>query len=448
MMLQVVSLNLSLPKFPTIPPRVNAVLFGLLMLSLVVNGLMQFHDFPWNGNPFKWADAEEQYVGAMKDRSQFELEKATIKLKKAINIYDKDARFYVALGDCQLRLNRYADAQASLEKATALDKRNAFAWIRLSRALAAQGKMQDAVKAVHTALDASPGDAVANAQLGLLLASLGHTKEAAKIFDDLRSMERDKAEYWCLLGRYYLLQHKLQETEGAFRQAVSKDPNEPEYAEWLGLALQSLDKPDEAEEWLETACKLNSHNADYWMALANLRLRDNNAAAAVEALQHVLKEEPEQPQALKFLGMALLSQQRFAEAEVALRSSLEENAADQDVRNAYTNSLLMQGKLAQLERLIESWMQDPTFSSSAAPWIFLGDVYGFDGKPEAARGAYKKALTLNPPGQLKAYAERCIKSPTTPEDLKALIAGKSPADRQATSATTGQTQPSGPGSRP
>lgn len=396
-------------------------ILAFLILTVAVNGLLMFHDYPWNGDPFKWAEARDLYVKAMKDRMQFDLEHATIKLKQAIAIYDRDAKFYASLGDCQLRQDKYADAQASFEKSLALNKRNVFAWTRLARALAAQGKMDEAIKAAHQALEAAPGDVVASAELGLLLASTGHQKEAAKVFDETRSLEKESAEYWCLAGRYYHLLNKPQETEAAFRQAASKDPNEPEYAEWLGLALIASDKPDEAQQWLEAACHLNPHSADYWTALANLHMRENRPGLAIEALQHAVKEDPERPYPTAMLGMALLNVQRFPEAEVTLKSALQLDPKNETLRGAYVTSLLMQAKLAEIQRTVLDSLKDPQTPNRGAKWVMLGDIAGYEGKPDAARAAYKNALALELSPANKQYVQTRLKTPTTPADFNNLL---------------------------
>ena len=183
--------------------------------------------------------AHDLYREGMLARKRFDIEKAFRKFKEATIVYDRDGLFFTALGECQLRMKRYADAQSSLLAATKLKPHDAKAWRLLSSVYAMQDNEEQAINAIRKALEVAPSDAAATAQLGLLLASQGQMKEADTTFDNSRRLDRDSGEYWNLTGRYYKLLGKPQETEAAFRQAVSRDPSaEPEYAEWLGFVLR------------------------------------------------------------------------------------------------------------------------------------------------------------------------------------------------------------------
>ena len=341
--------------------------------------------------------------------------------REAVAIYDKDARFQAALGDCELRFKHYPEAEAALKRAVELDRKNAGAWTELSRVYAVNGNGTEAEKAVQAALKVAPRDAVACAQLGLLLAGRGDLKAAEKMFEDARSLPQDNAEYWSLSGRYYHLLNKPQEMEAAFRQAVLLDPTQPEYAEWLGLCLMSLGKNAEAEDCLATATKLDDSDIDYWLALGQLRLGNEHYQGAAEAYQHVVDLQPKNINALRSAGLAQYAAGNYAEAEKQLQTALRSGLVDDDATTTYFLSLLRQRKLVELERQLTAWLSVDKNKGNQQAWVFLGDTLAFSGKPDAARDAYKHLLSLNPPEELRAYAVNAIKSLPQPKELETVI---------------------------
>src|SRR5262245_44516898 len=62
-------------------------------------------------------------------------------------------------------------------------------------------------------------------------------------------------------------------------------------------------------------------------------LRENRPALALEQFKQAIKQDPKNPYFYKGLGLALLQLQKYDEAVVAMRKSLELNPYYVDVRN-------------------------------------------------------------------------------------------------------------------
>jgi tetratricopeptide (TPR) repeat protein len=91
-------------------------------------------------------------------------------------------------------------------------------------------------------------------------------------------------------GRELLSQGFVGEAERHFREAVTLDPSNA--AAHLGLArILAADKPIEARAEARTALGLQA-SAEACLLLAQLDLRDNNAEAAREDVEHALELEP------------------------------------------------------------------------------------------------------------------------------------------------------------
>jgi tetratricopeptide (TPR) repeat protein len=377
---------------------------------IVFTTLRTWADFPLNGNPFVWIKAHDLYAEGQKARQHFDMETAYRKYKEATSVYDRDSQFWLAYGLCQLRLHDYAGAEASLLQSTKWNERNINAWRQLSYAYAMGNNAEEAIKAIHKALDLSPSDPAATAQLGLLLASAGEMKEAANIFDQSRRLERDNAEYWNLTGRYFKLLGKPQETEAAFRQAVSQDPTEPEYSEWLGLCLQSEGHYDEAEGYLAKAARMDKSNASYWASLSETQMNQNHTNSALESLQKAISLDPQNFDWQYNYAMILFDNQRYAEAEKAFADVLKRRY-EPDTANYYLKALVYQNKFDAAAIYLRERINKNGDRANYNDLVCLGDVLAVQGKRDDAIAVYKKVLEYKLNDGSRREIEAKIKNP-------------------------------------
>jgi uncharacterized protein HemY len=63
-------------------------------------------------------------------------------IKKALADYPESPAYWLVLGQSQLKLEKWAEAETSLKKAIALGSRSADAYFALSSACARQGKQE------------------------------------------------------------------------------------------------------------------------------------------------------------------------------------------------------------------------------------------------------------------------------------------------------------------
>ncbi|MGA9210435.1 MAG: tetratricopeptide repeat protein [Terriglobales bacterium] len=101
---------------------------------------------------------------------------------------------------------------------------------------------------------------------------------------------QEHAQYHVERGHELLDQGFVDEAEKHFREAVILDPTNA--AAHLGLArILSADHPPEARAEAHSALILQP-SAEAWLILAQLDLRDNNAEAARQDVEHALELEP------------------------------------------------------------------------------------------------------------------------------------------------------------
>jgi tetratricopeptide (TPR) repeat protein len=128
------------------------------------------------------------------------------------------ARSY--LGDTQFAIGAWADAEKTWNAYVALAPNSAWAWGRLSKALARLGKSDDAVNAAKKGFALSPTSPEARLELGSRLIDAGKPAEAEEILEPLARVVPARGEHLLRLGWSHWLQGELDAAQAYFQRAV------------------------------------------------------------------------------------------------------------------------------------------------------------------------------------------------------------------------------------
>ncbi len=132
-----------------------------------------------------------------------------------------------------MKSGRLSDAEPLLRRLAAERPDDAGIHLQLGRVLAAQGKKDDAIAEIETALNLSPGDSGAQRDLADLLVQSNKLPDAEKIYRDLVSTHPNDADLHELLGEALLKERKFPDAQQEFMAAVKIKPD-------LGVAYGSL----------------------------------------------------------------------------------------------------------------------------------------------------------------------------------------------------------------
>lgn len=128
------------------------------------------------------------------------------------------ARSY--LGDTQFAIGAWADAEKTWNAYVALAPNSAWAWGRLSKALARLGKNDEAVNAAKKGFALSPTSPEARLELGSRLIDAGKAAEAEEILEPLARVVPARGEHLLRLGWSHWLQGELDAAQAYFQRAV------------------------------------------------------------------------------------------------------------------------------------------------------------------------------------------------------------------------------------
>jgi tetratricopeptide (TPR) repeat protein len=252
-------------------------------------------------------------------------------------------------------------------------------------------------------------------------------EEAEQICREWLSMNPSCTDHLRILSHSLMKQERLQEAEEQIRFALSLEPEFPQLEEDLGsvLALQKkfadaiphFEKAIQQEPRLPTPYKklaqayievgrgkeaddlfrlfLERDPGKKAVADAMIKIQEGNSDEGVDMLRKVLKVQPDNIDAMRYLAAAYLkSKKHVADAEALLRRA-HKLAPD------YTAVLMLLGT-ALLER---HKFKDAATSfnkliklqpNNDAAWASLGHAFARSDNTEEAAEAYAKALELNP----------------------------------------------------
>ncbi|CAA7617985.1 tetratricopeptide repeat protein [Magnetospirillum sp. SS-4] len=258
-----------------------------------------------------------------------QLEEARNAAERALQLAPDAAAGHFALGQVRRGLRDFEQARRSLETAVSLDPKMGLAWMGLGEVLATlPGGTDKAVEALRRAVSLLPRDPRPLNGLATVLMAAGRYEDAIT----------------------------------AYRSAVALvgDPNPADLLNNLGVALERLERRDEAVAVLRTAVLVRPNVAAIHDNLGNSLLSTGNAAAAEACHRRALALGGKGAETWSNLGNALHRQGRLDEAEAAYRRAIQ---ASPNAAKFHTNlalNLLLSGKFAEGWREYEwRWREHP-----------------------------------------------------------------------------------------
>ena len=231
--------------------------------------------------------------------------------RKASELTPKDPEPHLSAGLLHERLKEFSDAEAEYKQAMTLDPHSTStqsteAVIGLTNIYMKSGRLSDAEPLLRRLAAEHPDDASIHLQLGRVLAeqdkdkegkkddAIAEIKTALKLSPSDADAQRELADLYASTGKYDL-------AEAAYRTLATAQPNDPELHRSLGQALLRQKKfPDAQQEFL-LALRLKRDSPDVYVDLAFAASENKNYELTVRALNGRALLNAEMPAACFFL---------------------------------------------------------------------------------------------------------------------------------------------------
>jgi tetratricopeptide (TPR) repeat protein len=185
----------------------------------------------------------------------------------------------------------------------------------VGRGLLADGKVEEGVLGLKSALEHDPDHAESLLELIRIDRRMDRLAEAAELAVRLAAAPGNEARGSVLLGLVRQSLKSPPEAAAAFREALARDPSLAGVTEgtpaqvrtWLARSLLQSGQPAEAREVLDAALKSRPDDAECHWLLSRAALQERDLAAATSALsrsQGFGSDHPESPEPASYVGIS------------------------------------------------------------------------------------------------------------------------------------------------
>lgn len=188
-------------------------------------------------------------------------------------------------------LSRLEDAKAILTKLASAPA-GSSAKLALSRVLASQGAVDEAVRIPFSLLQSDPGNVPALEQLASVLSDAGDVARLEPVVARLvaEAPRNTWAHYYA--ASLFFMQNRLDMAAQAARNAISLDPGNAKAHNLLGASLASMGQTDAARTAFQASLKADPREPGTYTNLATLELQAGNRARALLHFSEALTVDP------------------------------------------------------------------------------------------------------------------------------------------------------------
>lgn len=238
-----------------------------------------------SARPEDWRDRGLMFLKADAHRPAYE------DLARSLTANPDDAAALDALIRAAASDNRIGDAQSFLAKLAA-DPSHTAAKLALSRVLASQGDINEAIRIPFSVLQANPANVPALEQLASVLSDVGDTARLEPVA--IRLVKEAPKSAWShyYAASLFFLQNRNDLALQAARNAVAIDPAHAKAYNLIGACLANMGRRDEARTAFETSIKADPREPGTYTNLANLELQSGNRNLAIRYFAEALTVDP------------------------------------------------------------------------------------------------------------------------------------------------------------
>ncbi len=294
----------------------------------------------------------------------------------------------------------YQEARSHLLRARQLGPRDGRVLLALTRTHFMLGERQSATETANAMRTNSNAKFAERFDLGVLLASFEADAEAADVFNDLWQTKPDTYEVGYNLA---LVQNRSGKPEAALHTVealISRGAGKAEIWNLRGLIYNRLGLQQSAVDSLRQAVTAEPVNADYYIDLSTVLANLDQSDSAARVVADGIDKAADKDRMFVQMGLLHFRSNERGQAETWYRRALQINPANEAAYIALAHLLLVAGRdgeaFALLENGLERLPNSPLLNYIYGALLQETSTRDDSARPERARLALEKALTLNP----------------------------------------------------
>lgn len=260
------------------------------------------------------AKIERQRVEAMK-RAETAAPKAALKTArvKPLPARALSAANYVNEANHLANLRQPEKACPLYQKAIEADPNFQPAYYGWGTTLLQAGRLKEAIPLLEKAAALKPNDEAAVGNLANALLATQDYLQSSEYFRKATGIAPKNPLHWLSLSAIFIYLRRLPEAEDAARRALEIQPDFAMAEVNLGIALMEQGAHEEAMTYSLKAAQSLPDNIENLMLLSSLYARSGNYEAGRDAMEHMLRLQPQEARARAELGLLQLLYGHYGE---------------------------------------------------------------------------------------------------------------------------------------
>jgi cellulose synthase operon protein C len=275
-------------------------------------------------------------------------------MQKAIAADPARAESYLNLAVLQSRSNLPDQAESNFRKACQLDPKALNAPLALAGFYQSHNRQAEAEQEFKLAIEIAPKDPLPREALVRLYMSEGKNAEAETFLKQAKSDLSDSSEGYRILGDFYFASGDLDKATAEYASLYNDHPKDAVVKRNYVQLLILKNRVEEASKLNDELLKANPNDVNALVYRGQIRLRRNDAAGAVDALQQALKDDDGNGVAHYQLGLAFDMQHNAARAESEWREAVKLRP---DLTDAQRSLAALEMRRGDMEALAETAQQ-------------------------------------------------------------------------------------------
>jgi len=259
----------------------------------------------------------------------------------------------------------------------------------------AQGKQEEAIARMKTAVEQAPQNANAAVNLARMHRARGESESALKVLEPALAANPENAVLLVEAARAHAARNESERVRSLLEKAVAAEPGAADARAYLARFHLLQGRPAAAVEVAEAAPEEQQDNPALLEVVGRAHQAQGNYEDALAAFEKLSEAVPDRPEGYLRAGETLLAMNRPGDAVAALEKARERSDSPKEIEVYLARSLLQSGQGERAGKLIAELEEEYPEESDVA--ILRGNhALVVEQDPQAAVGSFEKALELEP----------------------------------------------------
>ncbi len=275
---------------------------------------------------------------------------AVLQMQQAIALDPNRWESHLNLGLLQMRINQPDAAEASFKKAVALSPNSLSAQLALGNFYQSRNRFAEAEKQFRSAIAADPKNPEPRAELARLFMAEGKPADAEQLLVQSKPDFPDDSVGYRMLGDFYFATGNYDKAIAEYSSLFAEHPKDPQVKKNYIQLLILKDRLDEAQKLDDEFLKGSPSDDDALIFRGQIQIRQNRAVEAVQTLQTVIRNDPDNAVAHYHLGVAYDQMGDLSHAQSEWQSAVRVNPELVEAHGALATLALRNNDMTALDQ--------------------------------------------------------------------------------------------------